>query len=144
MGCCGGEDEVSSKSDILVPWFSFFSTLFGILSQRVQNDLLACPRALSNCKSNILRDIFELGTRCCLDTKQSPISQCLLCFVSQKADRRPPKSRSPLKKNVCCTDIIFLIIFVLFWAGMVRHSDYYARALQHQKCPDQRRLCGYG
>ena len=30
-------------------------------------------------------------------------------------------SRSPLKKNaVCCTDIIMLIVFVAFWAGMVR------------------------
>ena len=30
-------------------------------------------------------------------------------------------SRSPLKKNtVCCTDIIMLIVFLAFWAGMVR------------------------
>ena len=30
-------------------------------------------------------------------------------------------SKSPLKKNVvCCTDIIMLIVFVAFWAGIVR------------------------
>ena len=38
-------------------------------------------------------------------------------FPSLQSSRQ--KSRSPLKRNVCCTDIIFLIVFVAFVAGMV-------------------------
>ena len=27
------------------------------------------------------------------------------------------------RKNVCCTDIAFLILFIAFWGGMVRYTQ---------------------
>ena len=34
-----------------------------------------------------------------------------------------------MKKNVCCTDIIFLVVFIAFWAGMVRTNIYQSTPL---------------
>jgi len=41
------------------------------------------------------------------------------CCADEEQEENTPMNKSPLKRNVCCTDILFLILFVAFWAGMI-------------------------
>lgn len=41
------------------------------------------------------------------------------CCCEKEADRK-----NLARKNVCCTDIIFLLLFIAFWGGMVYMAVY--------------------
>jgi len=46
---------------------------------------------------------------------------CISLFVQSTEEVEPskPKERLHMRKNVCCTDIIFLLLFLAFWGFLV-------------------------
>jgi len=56
----------------------------------------------------------------CLHFCSTLMYLCVLRDQDQDVEPSKPKERLQARKNVCCTDIIFLLLIIAFWGFLVR------------------------